>query len=429
MHVTEPLPGDKRARLVFGLDWRAYTVKGASAERRRYADDFGATHYIEIKVAGEMIGGFGTPDPVETRGARLYAGAARIALNERIKARPAALILLQDGQLVHLVFVVRGAVRRDEVLSLEDARNRQHDIEQECLRTNLKLTVFGSGASIAELDEPFHASELLGPKKAGRFSRLPISIPTVLPLGVIVLALVVGGGKVMDLFSPAKAHVDTWEERYQKAVGGEFRTPRPLASQLATQLLVLSGPTEVIRKGWQVEHEDCGTHGNCAVSYLRAGGTFAGFEESATADMRPLSFSADGQHLTTKGMQIPKAASVRFADAKKWPSLQEMTKLLQTPAQRLSVKPFELDSYGYKVIIDPAPRPILAVPAGEARHGAILKVGTWEIDGYRWQTPLLSRLPSNMALESLVETLQTKAGKDGAAGMKFIAKGKYYVLE
>jgi hypothetical protein len=50
---------------VFGLDWRAYPVKGARAELRRYADDFGATHYVEITVAGEKIGGFATPDPID----------------------------------------------------------------------------------------------------------------------------------------------------------------------------------------------------------------------------------------------------------------------------------------------------------------------------------------------------------------------------
>ncbi len=127
-------------------------------------------------------------------------------------------------------------------------------------------------------------------------------------------------------------------------------------------------------------------------------------------------------------MAIPKVANVSLSNAKNWPSMETMTRMLQTPAQRLSVKPLELDSYGYKVIFDPAPKPVLALPAGEAHHGAILKVGTWEIDGYRWQMPLLAKLPPNMALASLIATVQTKAGKDGAAGIRFVAKGKYYVL-
>lgn len=203
---------------------------------------------------------------------------------------------------------------------------------------------------------------------------------------------------------------------------------RPLAAQLAPALLAAGGTTDVIRHGWQLDHENCGVRGNCTVTYLRAGGTFADFEESATPAMRPLGFNPDGQHLTAKGTAIPGTANVNPAAAKKWPTFDEMTNRLQTPAQRLSVKPFEIDSYGYKVQIDPTPRPILALPAGEPRHGAILQVGTWEIDGYRWQMPLLSQLPPNMALESLVATLQTKAGKDGAAGIRFVAKGKYYVL-
>ena len=48
MHF-ETIPNEKKARLVFGLDWRAYATKGAAGERRRYADELDATHYVEIK--------------------------------------------------------------------------------------------------------------------------------------------------------------------------------------------------------------------------------------------------------------------------------------------------------------------------------------------------------------------------------------------
>lgn len=51
MHITEPLPGERRARLVFGLDWRAYPLKGRKDGRARYAEDFSATHYVEMPVA------------------------------------------------------------------------------------------------------------------------------------------------------------------------------------------------------------------------------------------------------------------------------------------------------------------------------------------------------------------------------------------
>lgn len=428
MHVTEPLPTNKHARLAFGLDWRAYPTKGARAERRRYADDVGATHYVEIEVAGEVIGGFASPDTTGIGRTKLYSGAARIALHDRIKARPAALVLLQNEQIVHLVFVVRGAVRNDEVLSLEDARSRQRDLEKECRKANLQLTTFGSGPSIGAVDEIFGPSDLLSNRKSGRISKLPITIPTVLPLAVIGVALVVGVLKVMDFVSPPpKVSQPSWDEQYAQAVRSAFAAKQPLASQLAPALLTMIGRKDAVRKGWLVDHEDCGVQGNCTATYLRNGGTFADFDLDATPPMRPLQFMPDGRHLTTKSVRIPLVANVSLADEKKWPRLEELTELLQTPAQRLSVQSFELDSLGYKVTIDP-PRPVFPGPVPPGPHGALVMVGTWQIEGYMWQKPLLARLPANMALISLTTTLKTHTGRDGNAGIMFVAKGKYYVL-
>ncbi len=45
----EIIPNEKKAKLVFGLEWRAYATKGGASERRRYAQEFAATHYAEIK--------------------------------------------------------------------------------------------------------------------------------------------------------------------------------------------------------------------------------------------------------------------------------------------------------------------------------------------------------------------------------------------
>ena len=101
MHF-ENIPGEKDARLVFGLEWRAYAIKGAAAERRRYAEEFDATHYVELKTKGETIGGFSAPDVTERKGLTLYSAAARVALLERVRSRPAVLVLIQNEQHVQI---------------------------------------------------------------------------------------------------------------------------------------------------------------------------------------------------------------------------------------------------------------------------------------------------------------------------------------
>jgi hypothetical protein len=430
MHITEPLPGDRRARLAFGLDWRAYPVKGGRAERRRYADDFGATHYVEYKVGDELIGGFATPDTGESHGARLYSGAARIALHARVKSKMAALVLLQDEQKVHLVFVVRGAVRHDEVLTLEAANTRRFDIEQECLRLNLTLTTFGAGQSIGDVDEQFTADALLADRKCGRIQKLPVHVPAAVPLILVAAVAIFGVTKVMDALAPPPPppkHEPTLQERYAKVLNQTFAHAGPRASLLAPALLAQLGTGDSVLKGFLFEKAECGPVGHCVITLRREGGNFDDFSRAAPASMRPLRFDPDGRHLSAQGPAVPVVATVSAKDVKNWPDEQALIDMLQTPPQRLSVKPYEIDSYGYSVKLDPA-RPLLAVPpalvhAAKGKPLPMIRQGTWTIEGFRWQAPLLAQLPPSMTLENLTVELWLK----DQVGIHFTAKGKYYV--
>ncbi|WP_321883991.1 hypothetical protein [Burkholderia cepacia] len=441
MHITEALPTDKRARLVFGIDWRAYPVKGGKAERRRYADAFGATHYVEFKVGTDLIGGFAMPDAPVVKGARLYSGAARVALHDRIKNRAAALVLLQDGPRVYLVFVVRGAVRNDEVLSPETAQSRRLEIEQECLKGNLKLDMFGTGDRIGDVDEPFQASELLTNRKVGRITKLPVSVPTIVPLLAVAVGALFGVPKLMEVLAPPPPppRAPTFAEQYAVAVQEVFAHRPPRASDLGPALLAAVGGKETVRKGWVFQEANCPSSGFCTMSFRRHGGTFEGFEQAATADMRPLTFARDGRSLTSRGPAIPKAASLRESESKNWPGEQAFIDMLQTPPQRMSAQPLELRAYGYTVTLAEA-RPLITTPgAGEAAQvGRLLKQGDWTIEGFRWQSPLLAKLPPNMALDSMKVELRLKEGAgpttssdtgDSPYGVHFTAKGKYYVFD
>jgi len=444
MHITEPLPGDKRARLAFGLDWRAYAVKGASGERRRYADTSGATHYVEYKLGSELIAGFATPDMPEAKGARLFAGAVRVALHARVKARAAALVLLQDDQYVHAVYVVRGAVRSDEVLRPEDLPARRMEIEQECLKLNLDLTTLGFGDRIGDVDEAFRPSELLDNRKAGRIRKLPLAVPTLVPVALIVVGTVFGVSKAIDFFSPPPAppHVETFQERYAAAERSAFARPQPLASALAPAILAALGkPDDVVMAGWVFRSAHCSASGRCMLTFTRNGGSFADFDRIAPVSMRPLSYARNGLTLDAQGPEAPKVASVSLRDRERWLSLQSLINAMQTPPQRLSAKPYEIEAYGYNVALD-APTPLIPIPPSDAHRtgqgAGRVERGTWTIQGYRWQTPLLARLPPNMTLESLDVDLRLNSGKGNASvqaaagqenGVHFTAKGTYYVLD
>ncbi|MGF6812733.1 hypothetical protein OKW30_007950 [Paraburkholderia sp. Clong3] len=442
MHITDPLPRDRKARLVFGLDWRAYPAKQMRAERRRYADDFGATHYVEYRSGKDVIGGFCAPETGEIKGARLYSGAARIAQHERVKGRPAALVLLQDDQRVHVVFVVRGVVRSDEVLTTPKAHERRLAIEQECLRLNLTLTTLGSGQAVGDVDESFGAAALLDDRKTGRVATVPVNLPTLVPVLVIFTAVVFGGIQLLDLLNPSAPPAPkepSLEDRYAALVRQTFAAKMPRANQLAPALLSTLGNSESVVAGWVFEKAVCATQGYCALTLRRYGGSFEDLRKAAPEAMRPLHFDADGLHAGARGPQIPDVAFVTGNDQKAWPTEQGLIDAVQTPPQKLSTKPFELISYGYTVHIEPA-TPLLAVPPGTTgpRPAQMIRVGTWEINGFRWQSPLLAKLPSNMTLDSM--TVELKLNEQGATGkansgvgdqggIHFTAKGKYYVLD
>ncbi|MEM5316048.1 hypothetical protein [Paraburkholderia sp. JHI869] len=432
MHITEPLPGEKRARLAFGLDWSAYPGKDAKESRARYAGDFSATHYVEMKAGAELIGGFCAPDAGELRRGRLFSGAARIAMLERVKAKAAVLVLMQDGPQVHLVHVVRGAVRRDEVLTAASVAKRRDEIARQCAKLGLALTVMVSGDAIEPGDEPFSPAELLQQKKAGRIARVPTGIPNSI---VVLLALAIAGFGAKQMWgalnpAPVVNAVPSWDLRYEQAMRQVFAGRTPLASQLAPDALALLDYIDTNRNGWQFQKAECPSTGFCSLTYERAGGSFEDFARTAPADMLPVTFAPDGLHLFARGPALPRTAMLSVTSMKTWPDEQRLIELLQTPPQRMSVKPLDLRSFGYEVKLEPSHALLASPPPPGERHRALLREGRWEIDGYRWQAPLLAALPSNMILESLDVKLDTAAPEElGKVGIHFVAKGKYYVVQ
>lgn len=424
MHF-EPIPGEKRAQLVFGLEWRAYAIKGARAERCRYAEDFAATHYVEIKAKGETIGGFCAPEAGERKG-KLYSAAARIALLDRVRDRPAVLVLLQNGQRVHLVLVLRGAVSADEEVALNALPDRREAIEDQCAKAGLQLATLGRGDQLHDLDESFDLRELLVARKAGLISKMPVAVPTTVPLLVIVAAVFFGGKQAIDFLNPPPPPAPpppTFMQEYQAAVIRALAVPAPLASALAPQLLARFGGEESNLAGWQFEKASCGATGSCSVTYKRQGGTFKDFDARAPESIRPVVFNADGWHLTARGPDVAAGERVVLASAKSWPSQQAPIKALQTEPQKLSTTPVNLSSHGYVVDIRPPERILGRQPLAGEIQGPLVQRGTWQIDGYKWQSALLARLPDNMALESLDLEL-----KEDGTGVHFTAKGKYYVF-
>ncbi|MFM0694675.1 hypothetical protein PQQ64_20595 [Paraburkholderia graminis] len=441
MHITDPLPREKNARLVFGLEWRAYPSRQMRAERRRYADDFGATHYVEYRIGKDVIGGFCAPEMAELKGAKVYSGAARIAQHDRVKGKAAVVVLLQDDQRVHVVFVVRGVVRSDEVLTVPQARDRKLAIEQECLKLNLALTTLGSGAAVGDVDESFGAAGLLDARRSARISKVPAAVPAIVPILVIAAALIFGGMQLADVLNPPPPPAPSepsFEEKYAALVQKTFDAKMPRANLLAPALLDKLGDSETVVAGFIFEKAVCGVQGYCTETLRRNGGSFDDLRRLAPETMRPLHFDADGLHAGARGPQIPTVAFVAVRDQKAWPTEQGLIDALQTPPQKLSSKPFDLDSYGYTVHLEP-PKPLLAVPMGtnDSRPAQMIRVGDWTINGYRWQSPLLARLPSNMTLDTM--TVELKLGDPGANktqaggtqvqnGIHFTARGKYYVL-
>ncbi|SOE97473.1 hypothetical protein SAMN05414139_10602 [Burkholderia sp. D7] len=426
MHF-ETIPNEKNARLVFGLEWRAYATKGGAAERRRYAQEFDATHFVEIKGKEETIAGFCAPDAVDRKGSKLYSAAARIALLDRVKKRPAVLVLVQDEQRVHLVLVIRGAVRADEEVRLLDLETRRVAIEDQCEKDSVELVTFGHGTDLIDLDQPFALQELLRAKKSGLIKKVPVKVPAILPLIVIGGAVIYGISQLISVLNPPPPPLPpppTFMQEYQSAVLRALAGPAPIASVLAPKLIASFAAQETNSRGWQFDRAMCGITGACTVIYKREGGTFKDFDSGATPEMRPVLFDPDGLHLSTRGPSTTVTEKVVLAKASSWPSEQALIKQLQTDPQRLSAKPDVLDSHGYVVTLRPPQRLLARQPMPGEVRGPIVQIGDWEISGYMWQSVLLTRLPSSMALNTLDVEL-----KDDGAGVHFTAKGKYYVLQ
>ncbi|KNH04978.1 hypothetical protein BRCH_00773c [Candidatus Burkholderia brachyanthoides] len=425
MHF-ESIPGEKGAKLVFGLDWRAYSAKGASVERRQYTQDSGATHYTEIKAKDETIGGFCHLEPSQRKGGKLYSAAARIAMLDRVRRRPAVIVLIQNDGRVHLVLVLRGAVSVDTEVALNALSDRRDEIEDQCAKAGLKLATLGHGALPHALDEDFELRELLVARKVGLIKKVPVAIPTTIPLLVILAAVFFDGKQLIDVFNPPpppSALLPTFMQEYQAAVARTLGAPAPLANVLAPRLLASFGTQESNVAGWQFEKASCAVAWPCVVTYKRQGGTFKEFDARAPESLRPIVFNPDGWHLTTRGPEVSVAERVALAQQKTWPTQQALIKALQTDPQKLSTKPDTLDSHGYVVDIKPAERLIPRQPMAGEVQGPLVQRGTWQIDGYKWQSALLARLPDNMALD----TLDVELKEDGT-GVHSTAKGKYYVL-
>lgn len=425
MHF-ESIPGEKGAKLAFGLEWRAYSTKGSRAERRHYAQESAATHYTEFKANDETIVGYCELEPAQRKGGKLYSAAARIAQLDRVRRRPAVLVLIQNDERVHLVLVQRGAVSLDQEVALNALADKREAIEDTCAKAGLELATLGYGAQLHAVDETFDLRELLVARKVGLIKKVPVTVPTTVPLLVILAAAFFGGKQLIEVLNPPPpppAPPPTFMQDYQSAVMRTLAAPTPLANQLVPKLLAAFGGQETNVAGWQFQKASCTIAGPCVVTYKRQGGTFKEFDARAPESLRPIVFNADGLHLTTRGPEVSVAERVALAQAKEWPTQQALIKALQTDPQRLSSKPETLDSHGYVVDIKPAERLIPRQPMAGEVQGPLVQRGTWQIDGYKWQSALISRLPDNMALDTLDVDM-----KDDGTGVHFTAKGKYYVL-
>lgn len=168
---------------------------------------------------------------------------------------------------------------------------------------------------------------------------------------------------------------------------------------------------------FSIQKASCALAGPCVVTYKRQGGTFKEFDAHAPKALRPIVFNPDGWHLTTRGPQVSVTERVVLAQQKSWPTQQALIEALQTDPQKLSIKPDTLDNHGYVVDIKQAERLIARQPMAGEVQGPLVQRGTWQIDGYKWQSALLARLPDNMALDNLDVEL-----KEDGTGVHFTAK-------
>jgi len=424
MFITEIIPGTKHDRLAFGLEWRAYASKVAKEERRRYARELYSTHYVEYPMGSETIAGFANAEkPIGFR-ERIYSAAARIASLDRIRGQDAVLILIEDEGDVFVVFSVRGTVRLDEVSTPEGALATRIEIEAQCRKNGWKLQVLGQGMLPGAVDEEFNISELAKDRNLGKLSKVSKDVPRLVSISIIVVAVVWGWQYLSDLVNPPPPPVkrETYMDQYKAVYKKTFSVRPPLASSLAPELLGQYGKIEAIAKGWQFDTAICAPVDQCKVTWMREGGTYADFDAVAPPSWYPIDYSMDGRTLVTRGPTVSRS-SMRGIDATQhWPTWSEFKKVVVIPEQRLSTKPTQIDSFGYKVTLhEPVDLVGHPPPLTQRLSQPTVKVGDFMIEGYRWQTRLLEALPTNMVLKKMTIKL-------GNGGVKFIAEGSFYVV-
>lgn len=226
---------------------------------------------------------------------------------DRVRRRPAVLVLIQNDERVHLVLVLRGAVSLDEDVVLNVLSAKRDQIEDQCAKANLTLATLGHGALLHALDETFELRELLTARKLGQIKKLPVTVPTFVPLLVILAAVFFGGKQLVDVLNPPApppAPHPTFMQEYQAALLRTFAAPAPLASLLAPQLLARLGTQESNVSGWQFAKASCAVGSPCVMTYKRQGGTFKEFDARAPEALRPIVFNPDGWHLTTRGPEV-----------------------------------------------------------------------------------------------------------------------------
>ncbi|MGF6996661.1 hypothetical protein P3T25_005036 [Paraburkholderia sp. GAS32] len=433
MHITDEIPGEKRARLIFGLDWRAYSTKGKKDGRGRYAESFSASHYVEMEAGDNTNAGFVTLESDETKDVVLYSGAARVASLDDVKRRPAALVLIPDQDRVYLIYVVNGAVHVDEVLQPEQVFRRKQDIMEQAAKQGLVPAVLVSKGYASGDDQEFDPAQLTALPKVGKLKRVPKGIPNavvyVALLGIIGLAVKIGFGAFSTQVVADDHQALSWQEQYATAVQTTFAGNMPQARLAAPRILTMFDSQESVMSGWQFNHTNCRVPGSCTLALTRMGGSYDEFLKAAPASMKPIALALDGQSLTAQGPVAPKVDDVDQKEQEKWPTEQQFIDKLMSPVQRMATKETDLAGYGYAVQLGKS-TPIFSTPqpAGQP-HVSVIRQGTWEIDGYRWQSELLDDLPSNMTLESVTVSLDQMAPLEaGSVGIKFVAQGKYYVV-
>ncbi|WP_322074720.1 type 4b pilus protein PilO2 [Burkholderia cepacia] len=444
LYLSDPLPippsraarlTRARARLAFGLTWRTYAASDSKAERLRFARAHAATHFSVRQIAAqrkEVQVGFARFERKQTRKTELYAGAAWLAAYPEIAHEQAALILIEADDVALAVLLIRGVIRVDERVPLEQVDARRVELQTMAEQAGLSPVTFVNGERLIDrahaddrlLDIDAMVASVGRHRPVGRIDEMPWQIPgAVKGLAVLVVAgfgLYQAYGWINPPPPPAELP-PTAEQLYQRAVDAIFQRPAPLASSQIPALLTAFEHVPVVRAGWKFKHAECTFSRDaatpaCRITWARTGGTFDEFQRVSTEADLPLAFAANGETLTSAAPAVPAGAPVLRAQMASWPSWPALVEQLQSPAQALSTRPDALESHDYHVTLGDPQR--LTVQPVHLRR--LLMSGKWSVTGQSWQLPLVAALPSNLTVEKVELDLS-------ADGLKFNAKGTYYV--